>query len=227
RIAIDGVPASRVRGSMHRLFPTTVAGLDFRLSHGEVAWNVVWAGDSRCYVAETRDGLQQLSRDDTDQGDALELLVQDPPMINLVSADRAFTLHNVAGRASLPCLLVCATDGFFGYVQTPAQFEHMLLDTLVSAQDVRHWSAHLAQRVEACTGDDASLALVALGFPDFDALRARFVGRAAFVDVEYAELMRDVPSDDTVALVAAREKSWLRYRSGYEQRLDRAQEVTR
>ncbi len=39
------------------------------------------------------------------------------------------------------------------------------------------WAAGLVNRVRAYTGDDASLSLVDLGFPDFAGLRDQFAGR--------------------------------------------------
>lgn len=219
RLATGVTTTGRMRGSIHRQFPTTLAGLDFHLTGGEACWDVLWAGDSRCYVAEPGPGLQQLSRDDTDSSDALELLVQDPPMTNMISAGRHFKLNYSRGRAPLPCLLVCATDGFFGYVETPAQFEHVLWETLLSAQDILHWSALLAERVGSYTGDDASLALIALGFTGFDDLRVYFRQRADQVRAEHAEPMLRVRPGDRAGLAAARERSWQRYRHDYEARL--------
>jgi serine/threonine protein phosphatase PrpC len=219
RFVADGAVRSRTRGSMHRSFPTTLACVDFWLAGDDVAWDVLWAGDSRCYVVEALHGMQQLSRDDADSADALELLVQDPPMTNMVSADRPFTLHCVVGQAPMPCLLVCATDGFFGYVETPSQFEHVVLHCLMSAQDVRHWSALLAQEVESFTGDDASLAIVALGFEDFGALRAYFQPRVDALRSQHIEPMRAVQGGNRTAFIAAREESWRRYRPDYERRL--------
>ena len=35
-------------------------------------------------------------------------------------------------------MLLCATDGFFNYVATPAHFEHLLLDTMLGPQACRH-----------------------------------------------------------------------------------------
>jgi hypothetical protein len=210
---------TRMRGTIHREFPTTLAGLEFLVDGREVRWDALWAGDSRCYVAEPVLGLQQLSRDDTDSSDALDLLVQDPPMTNMVSAGKAFALNRWTGAAPLPCLLVCATDGFFGYVSTPALFEHVLWDTLVRSQDVVHWAAQLAERVRGYTGDDASLAVVALGFSGFGELRSAFRDRAAYLATEHADVMNRVPDGDQAALVVAREHSWHRYRPTYERRL--------
>jgi hypothetical protein len=219
RLAVGAPGRGRVRGSIPRGFPTTFAALTFDLAFPNVAWVVHWAGDSRCYVAEPDTGLQQLSRDDTECQDALELLVQDPPMTNVVCSDRPFEINSCTGSAVLPCLLICATDGFFGYVETPAQFEQLLWETLLSAQDILHWSGLLAERVVSYTGDDASLAVVGIGFEDFDALRASFRQRADFLDGEHTELIRQVRPGDQAGLVAARETSWHRYRPDYERRL--------
>ena len=140
-------------------------------------------------------------------------------MTNVVCAGRPFEIHECRGRSALPCLLICATDGFFGYVDTPAQFELLLWETLLSAQDCLHWSVLLAERVSEYTGDDASIAVVGLGFADFAALRASFRERADLLDVEHAEPMRRVRPGDQPALVAAREASWQAYRRDYERRL--------
>lgn len=225
RLAEGLASNNRMRGSMHRDFPSTLACLDYWVGSISVQWNVLWAGDSRCYVAEPEHGLQQLSVDDVASSDALEQLVQSPPMTNMVSANRPFALNQLPGSAPLPCVLVCATDGFFGYVATPAEFEDMLWQSLVSAQDIRHWGTLLVTSVDACTGDDASLVLVALGFDSFADLRAHFVPRARQVRSEHAEPMAAVPSDSRIALTDARERSWRLYRPGYERRLPTRQEV--
>jgi serine/threonine protein phosphatase PrpC len=225
RLAEGVTSRTRMRGSMHQDFPTTLACLDYRVDADTAYWDVLWAGDSRCYVVEPDHGLQQLSLDDAHCTDALELLVQGPPMTNMVSAGRPFVVRRLPGSAPLPCMLVCATDGFFDYLATPAEFEDVLLQTLVSAQDMRHWGALLAAAVESYTGDDASLAMVALGFDDLADLRAHFVPQARRVHTEHAEPMSIVPQHDRIAVVAARERSWQRYRPGYERRLPTRQEV--
>lgn len=215
RLAADIRTRSRMRGTIAREFPSTLAALDFRGSGGWVTWDVLWAGDSRCYVATPQHGLQQLSRDDVDGTDALELLLQDPPMTNMVCAGREFALNRWQGRERMPCVLLAATDGFFGYVDTPALFEHLLWDTLAAAVDLQNWAERLVRRVTAYTGDDASLALVGLGFRDFADLRAAFRDRVAFLRVTHEERLHDVEGD---RLGTARADSWRDYRSGYERR---------
>jgi serine/threonine protein phosphatase PrpC len=213
RLAADIRTRTRMRGTIAREFPSTLAALDFRYRDGWVSWDVLWAGDSRCYIATPRDGLQQLSRDDVDGTDALELLLQDPPMTNMVCADREFALNRWQGRERQPCVLLTATDGFFGYVDTPALFEHLLWDTLGAAVDVQSWAELLVRRVTAYTGDDASLALVGLGFRGFAGLREAFRPRANLVRVTHGERLRGVDGD---RLAIARADSWRDYRPGYE-----------
>lgn len=209
----------RIRGTIHREFPSTVAAIRFVVHPAEVHWNVLWAGDSRCYVAEPDIGLQQLSRDDVAGSDILEMLVQDPPMTNMVCVGRTFRVNAKRGRARLPCVLLCATDGVFGYVTTPALFELMLWETLESAQDTRHWAALLADRISSVTKDDASLVLVALGFGGLDVLRASFRARLRLLREEHGEPMAAIAPDDRAALVTAREHSWQAYRGNYERRM--------
>ncbi|GLZ43593.1 protein phosphatase 2C domain-containing protein [Actinokineospora sp. NBRC 105648] len=219
RLAADITVRSRMRGRIHREFPSTLAALAFTMHPDGVRWDVVWAGDSRCYVVEPDRGLQQLSLDDVDGSDALDLLLQDPPMTNMVSVDREFALNRWRGHAPAPCVLVTATDGFFGYVSTPAQFEHVLLDTLWHARDPAHWGELLAERVAGYTGDDASLAVVALGFHDFGDLRVSFGSRRNLLRHEHDEPLRAAADRGTDAVHTARSDSWRKYRGGYEQRL--------
>jgi hypothetical protein len=214
RLATDARSRTRLRGTISRAFPSTLAAIDYhRGLDQQVSWDVLWAGDSRCYLATAANGLQQLSRDDVDGTDALELLLQDPPMTNMVCADQDFALNRWQGRAPQPCVLVAATDGFFGYVTTPALFEHLLWDTLHTAVDLRHWAELLIQRVTAYTGDDASLALVGLGFSGLDELRATFRDRETHLRVTHDELLRGVHGDQ---LATARVESWRGYQAGYE-----------
>jgi serine/threonine protein phosphatase PrpC len=206
----------KIVGTMRRELPTTLAAVHYRLTAETVAWNVLWAGDSRCYLLDVNTGLHQLSRDDTESADALVLLTEDPPMTNMISADRTFRINAEPGNADLPCVLVCATDGFFGYVNTPAEFEHVLLRTLRMSITSDEWGAALAEAVRGYTGDDASLVVLAIGFDDLAHLRTHLTERAEYVLVEHARTIAAVAADDREALVRAREDSWARYRDGYE-----------
>ncbi|SCK53135.1 Serine/threonine protein phosphatase PrpC [Streptomyces sp. SceaMP-e96] len=208
---------SKVVGTMRRRLPTTVAALRYTARDSDVVCEALWAGDSRAYVLTPDAGLQALTRDHADDPDVLSQLVQDPQMTNMVSADREFFVQRQPyGRIPLPCVLLCATDGFFGYVQTPGDFEHVLLNTLCRSTDLDDWAARLTSTVASYTGDDASLALVALGFRTFDELRAGCAERFAWLDRD-ASAMPDPRGAE--AMRHWRARAWERYRPGYEARL--------
>ncbi|MET7319643.1 serine/threonine protein phosphatase [Streptomyces sp. NPDC005549] len=213
RAAPTGAP-SKITGSMRRVLPTTLAAVRYR-AHGEgVHWQAVWAGDSRSYALLPAGGLHALTRDDTREEDALAQLRQDPPMTNVICADRDFTLSAHRGEFREPCVLLAATDGFFGYVHTPAQFECVLLETLGRARDLDEWAGLLRRAIQPATGDDASLSLAALGFTDFGRLREAFTER-------HADLVRsgylDVPPGDAPQAVRDwQERTWQSYRPAYE-----------
>lgn len=210
----------KILGSMRRELPSTIAALTYRVSTDHLTWQALWAGDSRSYLLDPARGLQQLSKDDTEIEDTLALLTEDPPMTNLLSADHDFRINLASGEAPLPCLLLCATDGFFGYVGTPAEFEDVLLRTLMVAEDEARWCELLVAAVAEYTGDDASLAIAALGFVSFADMRAHFARRARYIEDEHAAPMRQaVDGADRAAFIVAREDSWNRYRQHYEQRI--------
>ena len=221
---LRGGSVRKIVGSMRRELPTTLAAVAYRVRNAHIEWNVLWAGDSRTFLLSARDGLQQLSVDDTAADDALVLLVDDPVMTNMVCADRSFEINVARGESPMPCLLVAATDGFFGYVNTPAEAEHVLLDTLMAAESVDHWAMLLAETVGSYTGDDSSLAIVAFGFADIVELRSAFQRRNGVLATEHVAPMRRAADADRETFVAARAESWRRYRSDYERRMPLRQE---
>ncbi|MFC7884536.1 serine/threonine protein phosphatase [Streptomyces sp. NPDC057376] len=180
---------SKISGTMRRRLPTTLAALHYRLAPArdepELELRPLWAGDSRAYVLSPGAGLQVLTRDHTREADALELLRTDPPMTNLVCADRDFTVDSQRLTYPLPCVLVTATDGFFGYVHTPADFESLLLRTMREAHNGDEWADRVRREVQGYTADDASLAVVALGYHGFKDLRAQFWPRLEEVTARY------------------------------------------
>lgn len=214
------VPGRRkILGTMIADLPTTMAALDYRIERDRLAWQVLWAGDSRCYLLAVPAGLQQLSRDDAEFGDALRLLVDDPPMTNLIAADREFRVNTAAGEAPIPAVLVCATDGFFGWVRTPADFEYLLVHTLGTSACPAEWAEKLVSAVADQGDDDASLALLAVGYHTFATLRAGFAGRARYLAHAHWMPTLRAAETDRETFVTARTDSWHRYRNSYERRL--------
>jgi serine/threonine protein phosphatase PrpC len=208
---------TKLGGTLRRDLPTTVALIEHeRLTHRRVRVTTRWAGDSRCYVLRHDQGLQQLSQDDSEVDDALQVLIADQPMTNVVSANGDFRINVRVLEVDLPCVLVCATDGFFNYVDSPALFEYHVLDCLLAADDLPGWARLLVDRVRGYTADDASLALVALGYSGVAQLRDGFRPRHDRLRREhYTPLAGLDPGRDRERFVQARADSWQRYRPDY------------
>ncbi|MFJ4713970.1 serine/threonine protein phosphatase [Streptomyces sp. NPDC088785] len=227
---------SKISGTMRRQLPTTLAGLHYQVDGDETEVEVrpLWTGDSRAYVLLPDSGLHVLTRDHTRESDALELLRSDPPMTNLVCADREFEIATRRLTLPLPCVLVVATDGFFGYVHTPGEFERLLLRTLEQAHHALDWSDLLRREVQAYTADDASLALLALGHRDFADLRAGFAPRLRQLTDRLTRDRPDAltgppgdgadPREAAAAVKAWQERTWQEYRPAYERYLPPASE---
>ena len=205
---------AKLGGTLRRDFPTTLALLEYRRGSASADVTARWAGDSRCFLLTPATGLQQISRDDTEVHDPLELLIADQPMTNLASATGAFTVNERHLPATpLPCVLIAATDGFFGYVPAPALFEYGLLDQLHRSRSVAEWAGNLAHWVTGYTGDDASLVLVALGFTSFGRLRTHFAGRLGDLHANHWLPVQHVRNREE--LVEVRRRSWESYRDRY------------
>jgi serine/threonine protein phosphatase PrpC len=215
-----------LRGTIAKQLPTTIALIDFapRSASSGVRFTARWAGDSRCYLLTPDEGLRQLSRDDSTIDDPLETLMADQPLTNHLAAGRPFRINEQAvDRPSARCLLLCATDGFFGYVASPAMFEYQLLRTLGEATSLQDWGRRLASWRRRTSGDDATLALAALGFGEFGELRDAFQPRLHQLGAEHAEPLERLESADLDdaerrrRLEEFRRSSWAKYRDTYAQ----------
>jgi serine/threonine protein phosphatase PrpC len=216
-VAAAHLPArsSGVRSNLARTLPTTVAAAVLRDAGGELAIEAVWAGDSRVFLLSPQSGLQQLTADHVRDSDVLHQLVNDSPMSNMVSASNRFEIATSRLVHTGPGVVVCATDGVFGYVHTPGEVECVLLDSLEAASDPASWGDRLVDRITTYTGDDATLAVAAVGFKDFASLRSAFATRAADVDAEQHLPFAGVDAADHDAVVNVRAETWSRYQAGY------------
>ena len=150
RLAELHAPKSGLRSRLLRALPTTMAVLALqRTQRGGSTWlcHVFWAGDSRAYVFEP-DGARQLSTDDLrDPSDAMANLRRDSVVSNALSADTEFQVNYRRVELSAPFLLVCATDGCFGYVPSPMHFERLVLSGLQGARTMEGWSRAVQDEV--------------------------------------------------------------------------------
>ncbi len=231
RLAELHAPKSGLRSRLLRALPTTMAVLALQRSQRSGSrWlcHVFWAGDSRAYVFAP-DGASQLSTDDLrDPSDAMTNLRRDSVVSNAASADTEFSVNYRRVELWAPFLLVCATDGCFGYLPSPMHFERLVLNGLCTTRGVDGWSRTVQDDVAAVAGDDAAMALIAVG-ADMDELKVLYGPRLAELDDQFTgpidEVSRSVQQAEH-ELAALRQRQlddtqrlWSRYQPDYERYL--------
>lgn len=205
-----GGSALKLRGSMVRDFPTTAAIALTDKYRDEIRLRIMWAGDSRVYFLD-KNGLMPLSRDDTDSSDAFEDLRNDPVQTNVLSSDGRFTLHSRSFSLTEPTVVIAVTDGYFGYWNTPMDFEFFLLNTLERSASLVEWKKLLRTDIQDVTGDDATLAAMAFGFGSFDRMKSYYSDRHRTVETKYIQPLKDpVPGSEEKARAL-----WKEYSIGY------------
>jgi hypothetical protein len=220
-----------LRSRMLRPLPTTVAILQVcapiaASPEFPFQCRAIWAGDSRAYVLRPDRGLVQITRDHLSKElDPFENLTADCAMSNYVSADGEFRLEETYFGVEVPFVGIAASDGCFGYVESPIAFEWMLLDTLRRSRNPGQWRSLLSAAVAAVAGDDASAAVGLFGWKSFPAARADLRRRWERVDRDVhlleasrvaAEAARDALQLAEQALNDRRTEVWTHYRRDYE-----------
>ncbi len=200
----------RIKGSMVRTLPTTAAAALVQMGKKELMVSAIWAGDSRVFILDER-GLAQLTVDDTSVPDPMENLYEDGILQNILSCDKTIKLHCHAVRMQAPFMVLAATDGCFGYVSTPMEFEGLVLETLLTSDCAAQWEERLKNAVAAYAGDDHTLCLAAFGYSDFRILQNSVRGRYALLKEQYLDRIRSLPMEDR----QSRRKLWNRYANGY------------
>ena len=199
-----------IQGSMVRTLPTTAAAAVISRDEQGLLVTVAWAGDSRVYLLDDQ-GLAQLTEDDTSVPDPMENVYEDGILRNVFCADRDVKLRSATVRPQLPFALFCATDGCFGYVSTPMEFEGMLLQALLSAESPAQWEQDLVQRIGAVAGDDHCLCLASFGYGSFEALQQRMRPRFAWLQQYFLEPVSKLPLEDRISRFGL----WQQYREPY------------
>ena len=183
--------SGRIMGSLGKAFPTTAAIITGKLNSNKNDINCYWAGDSRCYMLDAN-GLYQLTTDDLDGQDAMSNLSNDGVMTNVINATTAFEIHNKTITIKQPCVLLTATDGCFGYLNSPMEFEYLLTDSLVKSKKMQEWKNLLNEKIYEVTGDDYTLCVAIYGFKNFDDLKNTFIKRNKYVVSNYINSQKDV-----------------------------------
>ena len=229
--------SSKLKSPLIRRLPTTMAAIYFwknTENSQEYKCFPIWAGDSRGYVLNTSNGLQQLTQDELKSaGDAFENLLNDSPLSNYINADIDFNLRSRTISVKFPCVFLAATDGCFGYLSTPMHFEFLLLRTLQDSEDEKQWEKNLTGELQQIAGDDVSMALIAIGWADFKAFKQDFKCRLDIINNDYISQLDKLTQEIEVCtrkiekLIQEREECvnqrkelrkelWEKYKSTYE-----------
>ena len=101
------------------------------------------------------------------------------------------TLPNLLNKLKLSSktnILIAATDGCFGYFQTPMHFELMLLQTLSASSSLSLWKSNIEAQITKVTQDDATLAMVATGWSNFNEIKRAFASRLIEIETKYKQM---------------------------------------
>ena len=221
--ADNNMPKSRLKGTLlqHRLC-TTIALASIPKQQGQekikiLETDLAWMGDSRIYFLSPTKGLQQLTKDDLKTPkDALEILRQDPPMSQCLTADispesqihfQHYKIEETAG-----CFLAC-TDGCFQYFSAPWEFEKLLLETLFQSTgdtiNKNNWQKLIFQKYTEIKQDDVSLIFYATGFDSIKNLRKSYRERLQYLQENFIAPTANTRYEDLQVL-------WGKYRIDYE-----------
>ncbi len=202
-----------LKGSMVRDFPTTMAAVVMAADDDGFRANVLWAGDSRVYFWD-KNSLYQLTADDAGSKDALKNLYEDSQLTNVLSSDGNFILHSKTIHVNRPSLIFAATDGCFGYLPTPMDFEYLLLECITEAQNPAALRSLVNERLKELAGDDYSLAMGILYYDSFRALQKDAAVRKRELYQQQIQYIEDRRDDFQLM-----EKYWAVYRNRYERYL--------
>lgn len=200
-------------GSLKKEFPSTMAM--FLLGAQEDRADFCWCGDSRGYVLDSQ-GLHQVTVDDTAVTDAMANLREDAPMTNVASASHPYQIHWRQAELKQPSILLAATDGCFGYLPTPMEFEKLLLETMMQSSSLKKWRAGLIRRIEAVAGDDFTMGICLHGFRDFEEAKQSLGERLDYIQKKF---LLDEKTEEKELF-----RQWEIYRKSYEKLMERRQD---
>lgn len=196
-----------IKGSMHKDFASTVCGAVVKPKGEKMHADFIWAGDSRGYILSP-DGLVQMTADDIRGEDAMSNLRNDGVLTNVVSAKGNYAINKRSATVTYPAVVICATDGCFGYLSTPMEFEYLLLDTLSKSKCADEWGKNIQAQLKSISGDDYTMSLISLGFSSFDSLKKQMAPRKEFMKKHYIERLSNLDYEQKVAL-------WEKYKEDY------------
>ncbi len=201
-----------VTGSLVKSFPCTAAIAIQQITEThQVRLTALNAGDSRVYFLTPETGLVQVTKDDSrGSPDPLESLRDSAPLSNLINADKAFRVTPSQIDLSFPCAIICATDGMFGFLRSPMDFEYLLLRTLLQARSMHEFETSFQSQIAKITGDDSTCIMSFYGWKDMSAIRTSLKHRFDYIAKIVSAL--DVAQTDHEHFDEVLHAQWLQYK---------------
>lgn len=201
------VQGSRIVGSMQRRLPTTFCAALV----GRNKADFLWVGDTRAYVLDAQ-GLHQCTRDHLKgTPDPFENLYRDMPLSSYISADTPVQLSRKSVPLHPSCAVLLASDGAYGPLATPMEFEMLLLDALKAASDWKDWQKKLKKACATAAQDDATLVLYLHETGEYEPFRNQMMQRRETLQKRFITPVRRKKGN----LDFARER-WQAYRQTYD-----------
>lgn len=178
-----------IKSNLIKRLPTTVALSYIKSNNNKITIYNFWAGDSRIYSLDPFTGLHQLTKDDIKSNeDAYDNLYNDSRISNCINADSDYTINANTLEFQTPQIIFSATDGAFGYLQTPVHFEYLLLDSLIASITVEEWRDKLSKKFDNEQSDDISLSLSIIGSKNFVDFKNLFYSRHQLLQKEISNI---------------------------------------
>lgn len=201
-----------ISGNLVKSFPCTsaVSVVDL-LPSKKLQITSLNAGDSRVYFLTPNNGLVQLTKDDSrGNPDPLQSLRDSAPMSNVLNADKPFKITASRIQTKLPCAVICATDGVFGFVRSPMDFEYILLKCIVSAKSIVDFESKFETRIKEITGDDSTMLISFYGWSSYAAIVNSLRKRYLYVESLIKRI--DACKDDMEKAEAVMHEQWASYK---------------
>lgn len=206
-----GKNEKKFRGAMVRDFPTTAAIALAQPEGDHIVLHILWAGDSRVYLLDEK-GLAQMSADDSENQDALDNLTNDGELTNLLAADdRRHELHYKRHVITGPTLVFTATDGTFGYIPSPMEFEYTVTRLLLASDSINTFKQALTRSFNATAGDDFAFGCMGFYCGPMEQIHALVRPRVRLLEQDYIPVLQRDRSADR--------RLWAQYRGNYERYL--------
>ena len=203
--------ANSIKITGMRTLPSTMAAALIQIENTqELKISPIWAGDSRVYILDAS-GLSQLTIDDSNQPDPMEGLYDEGKHTNVICVDKPVCLNCNTFKIKPPFMVLAATDGCFGYVSSPMEFEGMILHTMLETSSVAQWEDNLQKLIASYASDDHTLCLASFGYGGFSDMQRAFQDRYDHLRKTYLETVWATPWEDR----DTRRRLWKSYRPNY------------